>query len=55
MTIDELIRLTQSRLSFLNMQRSTAVARGDADQIARTDLEIAETLTTIAALQTLSA
>jgi hypothetical protein len=53
MTISDLLRLVQSRLSHLNGQRADAAATGNAAAIERLDGEIAETQATISALQTL--
>jgi len=53
MTISDLLRLAQARLSHLNGQRADAVAIGNAAAIERLDREIAETQATIDALHTL--
>jgi hypothetical protein len=53
MTISDLLRLAQSRLSHLNGQRADAAATGNVAAIERLDREIAETQATIDALQTL--
>jgi hypothetical protein len=53
MTISDLLRLAQSRLSHLNGQRADAAATGNAAAIERLDREIAETQATIDALHTL--
>lgn len=51
MTIAELIALTRARLSYLNGQRVTASALGDAVRLADLDAQIATTERTIAALE----
>jgi hypothetical protein len=53
MTIDELIRLAQSRLSFLNQQKCDAVSRGDVAAILKAEDDIAETQNTLEMLQSL--
>jgi hypothetical protein len=53
MTIADLLRLAQARLSHLNGQRADAAAIGNAAAIERLDREIAETQATIDALHTL--
>lgn len=53
MTIEELIRLAQSRLSYLNNQRGGASSRGDVAGMLKIDNEIAETQNTIELLQSL--
>jgi hypothetical protein len=53
MTIDELIRLAQNRLSFLNQQKGDAVSRGDVAAILKAEDEISETQNTIELLQSL--
>lgn len=53
MTIADLLKLAQARLSHLNGQRADAQAVGDAAAIERLDAEIAETQATISALQSL--
>jgi hypothetical protein len=55
MTLSDLLKLAQSRLAYLNGQRADAVAIGDADAIARLDVEIGDTQTTIAQLQGMGA
>ena len=54
MTIADLLKLAQARLAYLNGQRADAQAVGDAPSIARLDLEIAETQTTVDQLLTLA-
>ena len=51
MTVSDLIRLAQNRLSALNGARATAVALGQDDRISALDAEIAETEATLAQLQ----
>jgi len=53
MTISELIKLAQSRLSYLNNQRGDASSRGDVEEIVKIDGDIAETQDTINKLQSL--
>lgn len=53
MTISDLLKLAQARLSYLNGQRADAVVTGNAAAIERLDREIAETQATIDALQSL--
>lgn len=54
MTLKDLLQLAQARLSFLNRQRSDAVAKGDVDAIQRLDVEIGDTQSTIVALQSIT-
>ena len=51
MTIEQLIKLTENRLLYLQGARSAAWASGDADGVARLDSDIAQTQDTIAKLQ----
>lgn len=54
MTLTDLIRLVQNRLSTLNNQRSTAASHGDVSEVMRIDDLIAETQLTLDQLHTLS-
>jgi hypothetical protein len=53
MTLDELIRLVEARLSAMNVARATAAAVGDVAQVMRIDAEVAETQATLDRLKTL--
>ena len=53
MTINELIVLTASRLSYLNTRKADAERVGNAQLIADLDNAIAQTEATIASLRTL--
>lgn len=53
MTLDDLIRLMQARLSAMNVARASAAAVGDLEQITRIDAEVAETQATLDRLKTL--
>jgi hypothetical protein len=54
MTIEQLVAMCKSRLANLSQLRSSAVALGDADQVARIDGQIDETQTTLNKLLTLA-
>jgi len=53
MTLADLLKLAQARLSTLNGQRADAVITGNAPAIERLDRDIAETQATIDALRSL--
>lgn len=53
MTITELIELAQNRIAALEKTRAAAWSSGDVTGVAQADQQIAETQTTLAALQTL--
>lgn len=53
MNINELVTMLTNRLNFLQSQRTMAVSIGDVLQVGNIDIEIAETQTTLSALQTL--
>lgn len=54
MTLDELIRLMEARLSALNGARASAAAVGDLAQITRLDADVAQTQQTLDQLRTLT-
>jgi hypothetical protein len=54
MSIDDLIRLAQNRLSTLNSARATADRNGDAERVGMLDDEIAETEATLEILRGIS-
>lgn len=51
MTIQDLIRLAQTRLAYLSQRRSVAESTGDAVAVSAVDAEIAETEHTLQHLQ----
>lgn len=53
MTIPDLVKLAQARLTNLNGQRADAVSVGSTEAIERLDCEIVETESTLEALKTL--
>jgi hypothetical protein len=53
MTIPDLIQMAQARVAYLSQQRTTAVALGDVEAVARLDTELAETEATLATLRAL--
>ena len=53
MTITDLIRLAQNRLMTLNAQATVANQRGDTDQLAKIEEEVAQTQSTLTQLLTL--
>jgi hypothetical protein len=50
MKISDLLVLAQARLAYLNNARVYAVAVGDSSEIARLDVEIAQTESTVSIL-----
>lgn len=54
MSLEELIKLVQSRLIALNGLRATAVALGDINQIVLLDSQIEQTQLTLDQLNTLA-
>ena len=55
MSIDELITLLQSRLTYTQAQRVAASQRGDIAMVQRLDADLASTQGTLSQLQTLLA
>lgn len=53
MTISDLIKLMENRLSYLNSSRSHAASIGDADQVAAIDVQIETTQNTLNLLRSL--
>jgi hypothetical protein len=53
MTLDDLIQMCRARLVYLSQVRSSAVALGDSEQIARIDAEAGDTQVTLNRLLTL--
>lgn len=53
MTINDLIKLAQTRLAALNTARATAVTLGDVERISTLDVEIAQTEATLVQLNAL--
>ena len=53
MSVEDLIRLMEARLSALNSARGSAAAVGDLAQVTRLDIDIAQTQTTLDQLRTL--
>ncbi len=54
MTLDDMIQMCRARLVYLSQLRSSAVALGDSEQIARIDAQVSETQTTLNRLLTLT-
>lgn len=54
MSLEELIRLVQNRLTALNGLRSTAAALGDVNQVILLDSQIQQTQLTLDQLNTLA-
>jgi hypothetical protein len=53
MGIKEIILLLNNRLTYMAQQRDQAVARGDITALTAIDADIAQTSSTLSALQTL--
>lgn len=51
MTIQELIDLAQSRINYLNSQKSATIQMGNATELIRIDMELLQTQETLNALQ----
>jgi len=51
MTIDEIIKLAESRLSYLNSRRASANSVGDFEEIEKLDKFILETESTLSILK----
>jgi hypothetical protein len=54
MTIPDLIRLMENRLSYLNNLRTNAMISGDIEQVAIIDARLTETQLTLDQLKTLT-
>ena len=54
MSISELIRLMEARLTALNSARASAATVGDIEQIQRIDADVAQTQLTLDQLRTLA-
>jgi hypothetical protein len=53
MTIPDLIKLIENRVSYLNILRATAVSSGDVQQVYAIDVQLTETQLTLDRLKTL--
>lgn len=53
MKIADMISAAEARLRYLEAMRETATRHGDLAELARLDMEIAETRATLAAVQSL--
>jgi hypothetical protein len=53
MTIAQIIEILGNRLRYLQSQRTLAVSFGDLAQVSSVDAEIAQTISTLTALQSL--
>lgn len=53
MTLDEIVNILVNRLTFLQSQRTIAVAIGDLSRVDSLDQEITETSSTLTALRSL--